>query len=267
VRRFIYDLLGSKSLASKVSLTRYSGVLAYLTANPLTLLRLDLIARYFLDMWKFKPGNKFLFGVYPILSDYNDSAGVMSGHYFHQDLYVANKIFLAGPTKHDDIGSRIDGFVAHVASFREIQIFDIRELSSQVKNVSIVRGDLMKPSNVTTDSLSCLHTLEHFGLGRYGDPIDPDGHLLGFSNMVAMVDKGGTLYLSFPISSIERVEFNAHRVFMPTSILGWSGSEKLELVSFAYVDDLGALHSESSPEEAERASLVYGCGIYEFEKL
>jgi hypothetical protein len=218
-------------------------------------------------MRKFKRENKFLFGVYPILSDYTDRAGVMSGHYFHQDLYVANKIFLASPTKHVDIGSRIDGFVAHVASFREIQIFDIRELSSQVRNVSFVRGDLMKRSNVSTDSLSCLHTLEHFGLGRYGDPIDANGHLLGFSNMVDMVDKGGSLYLSFPISSVERVEFNAHRVFMPTSILGWPDSEKLELMSFAYVDDLGALHSDSSPEEAERASLVYGCGIYEFKKL
>jgi hypothetical protein len=31
------------------------------------------------------------------------------------------------------------------------------------------------------DSLSCLHALEHFGLGRYGDPIDPRGHEKGIT--------------------------------------------------------------------------------------
>ena len=33
------------------------------------------------------------------------------------------------------------------------------------------------------DSISCLHALEHFGLGRYNDPLDPNGHLKGFNNI------------------------------------------------------------------------------------
>jgi len=31
-----------------------------------------------------------------------------------------------------DIGSRVDGFVAHVASFREIEVFDVRPISAQI---------------------------------------------------------------------------------------------------------------------------------------
>ena len=57
-----------------------------------------------------------------ILSDYADSAGTVKGHYFHQDLLVARLIHEHNPKRHIDIASRIDGFVAHVASFREIEV-------------------------------------------------------------------------------------------------------------------------------------------------
>jgi hypothetical protein len=191
----------------------------------------------------------------------------MSGHYFHQDLVVAQKIFEAQPRRHVDVGSRIDGFVAHVATFRPIEIIDIRVIESKVPNISFLLGDLMKPSDIRSDSLSCLHTIEHFGLGRYGDPVDPQGHLKGFENLVQMLEKGGTLYISFPISSDERVEFNAHRVFNPLSILGWKGSESLSLKDFAYVDDSGDVHKDTSPQVAADEKLIYGCGIYTFEKI
>jgi hypothetical protein len=58
----------------------------------------------------------------PILVDYTDNAGSSQGHYFHQDLLVASMICKKNPIKHIDIGSRIDGFVAHVASFRPIEV-------------------------------------------------------------------------------------------------------------------------------------------------
>src|ERR1700687_2885292 len=61
---------------------------------------------------------------YPILTDYDAAAGSASGHYFHQDLLVASFIHDKKPARHIDIGSRIDGFVAHVASFRNIEVMD-----------------------------------------------------------------------------------------------------------------------------------------------
>lgn len=64
--------------------------------------------------------------LYSCLEDKNSQSGTTSGHYFHQDLLVARKIFQHHPKKHVDIGSRVDGFVAHVACFRNIEVLDIR---------------------------------------------------------------------------------------------------------------------------------------------
>ena len=236
--------------------------------NPYAVVALKNIPRYLRERSKFKKLGGHIAANYPIISEFGESAGTMSGHYYHQDLYVAQRVFRANPQRHLDVGSRVDGFVAHVASFREIEILDIRPLESKSKNIKFLQWDLMErmPADQTTDSLSCLHTLEHFGLGRYGDPIDPKGHLKGFQNLIAAVKPGGHFYLSFPIGSIERVEFNAHRVFHPSSPLSWPGSENLKLEEFAFVDDRGDLHENASVDDAVKAELAYGCGIYTFVK-
>src|ERR1700693_5429947 len=127
-----------------------------------------------------------------VLSDYGDQAGIASGHYFHQDLLVASLIHNRNPRRHIDVGSRIDGFVAHVAAFRNIEIIDIRPLKpTGHKNILSLQADLMNESQVlpTADSVSCLHAIEHFGLGRYGDPLDPDGHKKGFKNLLRMLEQ------------------------------------------------------------------------------
>ena len=80
--------------------------------------------------------------MHPCLFDKHEAGGIASGHYFFQDLIVAQKIFLRNPVKHVDIGSRIDGFVAHVATFREIEVFDIRPIQSIINNIKFKKADL-----------------------------------------------------------------------------------------------------------------------------
>ena len=76
---------------------------------------------------------------YMILSDYADSAGTAKGHYFHQDLLVSQLINKHKPIRHIDIASRIDGFVAHVASYRTIEVLDVRPLKeSEHENIKFV---------------------------------------------------------------------------------------------------------------------------------
>jgi hypothetical protein len=106
-----------------------------------------------------------------VLGDFSDSVGVVSRHYFHQDLVVAGYIFASNSERHIDVGSRVDGFVAHVASFRVIEVIDVRPLPVTThSNIQFFKADLMHDvGSELTDSLSCLHALEHFGLGRYGD--------------------------------------------------------------------------------------------------
>lgn len=206
---------------------------------------------------------------YPVWADYRKQAGSSGGDYFHQDLLVASFIHENKPQKHIDVGSRVDGFVAHVAAFRKIQVLDIRPLSPLGhSNIEFIQADLMTAGNhlPRADSVSSLHAIEHFGLGRYGDPVDPDGYQKGFTNLVAMLEVGGTLYMSFPIGRQNEVHFNAHRVFHPRDILNWHASAALQLLRFDYVDDAGNLHQNIDLLGGE-IDVNLGCGIYTFKKV
>jgi hypothetical protein len=229
-------------------------------------LRLKHLRKYLSDKEAFKKAGGVITAVYPIFNECKKQAGVASGHYFHQDLLVASLVNKANPIRHIDVGSSIEGFVAHVASYRNIEVFDIRPLRiSGHEQIKFVQGNLMELEDSLIgicDSLSCLHVLEHFGLGRYGDPIDPDGHRRGFNNLHRMLQKDGMLYISFPIGG-PGVHFNAHRVFKVTEMLEWIKG-KFELVRFDYVDDAGDLHCQATiPLVPE---LKYGCGIYTLRK-
>jgi hypothetical protein len=61
----------------------------------------------------------------------------------------------------------VDGFVAHVSIYREIEVFDIRPLDNKVDGIIFRQADLMKLDEKYIDycdSISCLHAIEHFGL-------------------------------------------------------------------------------------------------------
>jgi len=205
-------------------------------------------------------------GLTASLGDYDSSAGVGSGHYFHQDLLVSRFVFEDNPNQHFDFGSRVDGFIAHLASFREVTMLDIRGL--QVighPQINFKVCDIMKlaEQNVA-ESLSCLHTLEHIGLGRYGDAINPNGHILAFNNLLGFVKPDGLLYLSFPISNSTKVYFNRERIFEPTELLSWS-DQSFKIERFDYVDDEGNLHLNQDLF-GQLPKFDYGCGIYTIKK-
>lgn len=214
----------------------------------------------------------FPFGrFFPCLTERFGSSGNGNSVYFLQDLFVANRVFVNNPKVHIDVGSRIDGFVAHVASFRKVQVFDIRPLSNEIQNVEFVQADMMKklPSELCAccDSLSCLHALEHFGLGRYGDPVCWDGHLRGLNNLTSILKTGGKLYFSVPIG-LQRIEFNAHRVFAVQWLLDYF-SNNYRLDQFSYIDHERIHPNVAVTEEKVMSNYgcVYGCGIFELTKL
>lgn len=208
---------------------------------------------------------------YPCLEDRNSDSGTASGHYFHQDLLIAQKIFDNKPQTHIDIGSRVDGFIAHVASFREIEVLDIRELSQSITNIKPLKLDLMEQINDGfvdyCDSISCLHALEHFGLGRYGDPVKYDGFLIGLENIKKILRAGGKFYLSVPIGP-QRIEFNAHRVFSVKYLISLVFND-YRIDSFSYVNDKGDLFKNTDLQEEKISTnygCEYGCGILELTK-
>lgn len=228
------------------------------------------LPRYVRDLLRFRAGFKGRMELVPCLHDWYEEGGTTKNEYFWQDLLVARKIFEVKPERHVDIGSRVDGFVAHVASFREIEVFDVRPITTQIPGVTFKQADLMKPVTEMAgycDSLSCLHALEHFGLGRYGDPLDPAGFECGLINMSALLRKGGVFYLSVPIG-IDRVEFNANRVFDPRIIINLAAGCTLRLMALTVIrsDFICEDYPLDEQKLAELASHRYALGIFIFEK-
>ena len=118
------------------------------------------------------------------------------------------------------------------------------------------------------DSLSCLHALEHFGLGRYGDPVNYDGYILGINNLYRILRAGGKLYISVPIGP-QRIEFNAHRVFSIDYLLECFAG-RYQLDHFSFVDDQGDFHEKALISEfsvKNNFGCSYGCGILEMTKI
>jgi SAM-dependent methyltransferase len=140
---------------------------------------------------------------------------------------------------------------------------DYRPLKTSLPGLRSVAGDILRLpfADNSLDSASCLHVIEHIGLGRYGDPIDPQGSIKAALELQRIVRPGGKLFLSLPIGR-ERVCFNAHRVHAPDSVIRMFG--QLRLVEFSYVDDAGRFREGQQPAAAN--DLQYGCGLFQFEK-
>lgn len=198
----------------------------------------------------------------PMFEEMHEAAG-SAGAYFFQDQIAARWVYEGKPVRHVDIGSRIDGFIGHLTVFREVEVMDLRPMPVAIPRVHFHQFDLMREIPAewveATDSLSCLHTIEHFGLGRYGDQLDPDGHLKGLIQLKRMVASGGRLILSTPVGH-ERVEFNAHRVFSPATMLSWF-SEGWIIEKSAVIDDALCVSESVGVEALRGASCQTGVGM------
>lgn len=159
--------------------------------------------------------------MWPIISSKYQYAGII-GNYFLQDLWAAKLVIRSGIKSHFDIGSRLDYFIAHLlAADIEVTMIDVREFPGEVENLHTIVDDatnLRQLQDNSIESMSALCSLEHFGLGRYGDPVDPEACFKCFANIQKKLKTGGRLYLSLPIGR-ERVEFNAHRVFYANTVI------------------------------------------------
>ena len=230
---------------------------------------------YFLDYYKFKGRFPGKIGLTPCLHDKSAEGGNVKSEYFWQDLLVAQRIFDRSPRRHVDIGSRIDGFVAHVAAFRQLEVLDIRPIESKIANVIFRQVDFMNVESIAekfgnadgySPSVSCLHALEHFGLGRYGDALNPKGYQEGLENICKLLSPKGTLYLSTPIG-VERVEFNANWVFDPLTIICLAQKNGLSLNRLTIIASEGVVAELTTVSEISKfGSQQYNLGLFEFHK-
>jgi len=180
---------------------------------------------------------------------------------------VSKKIYESNPSSHLDIGSRVDGLVAHLASFRKLDFLDVRSVdTSPHENINSIKKNIMNldTSNFDKkyDSISSIGVISHVGLGRYGDEIDPHGHIKAIKSITKLLDKNGTIYVMVPVGK-KRTEFNAHRVFAPEDIIEIFNNNGCKFIEFSLVDDEGNLHIDCDLQLSK--DLDFGGGIFIFK--
>jgi SAM-dependent methyltransferase len=186
-------------------------------------------------------------------------------HYVYHTGWAARVLAKTKPKKHVDISSSL--YFASIASaFVPIEFYDYRPAKIELENLSTNHADLLKLQfeDESIKSLSCMHVIEHIGLGRYGDPLDPSGDLKAISELKRVLKSGGNLLFVVPVGK-PKIMFNAHRIYSYDQIISYF--PKLKLKQFALIaenpSDGEILYS---PQKSIVEKQKYGCGCFWFEK-
>jgi SAM-dependent methyltransferase len=182
--------------------------------------------------------------------------------YFYQDSWAARRILQTRPVEHVDVGSRVD-FAGILSASIPVTFIDIRPLKVRLANLRTAGGSILQLplSDASVRSLSCLHVIEHVGLGRYGDPMDPSGSRKAGAELARVLAPGGNLFLGVPVGR-ERVCFNAHRVHAPKTILDYF--KGLDLIEFSCVVGDGCYLERADPLSTDLGYAA--CGLFWFAK-
>ncbi|MGO8733208.1 MAG: DUF268 domain-containing protein [Terriglobia bacterium] len=186
-------------------------------------------------------------------------------HYIYHTAWAARVLAETRPLKHVDISSSLF-FIGIASAFIPIDFYDYRPAQLRMEGVCCRHADLLRLpfEDGSIGSLSCMHTIEHIGLGRYGDAMDPEGDLKAIRELKRSLAPGGSLLIAVPIG-VPRILFNAHRVYSYEQIL--SHFEGLTLKEFALIpanEARGGLVRNAPPSMV--ADETYACGCFWFTK-
>jgi SAM-dependent methyltransferase len=199
--------------------------------------------------------------VYPCLGD-KLTQTPFDQHYTYHPAWAARVLAQTKPELHVDISS-ILSFGTIVSAFVPVKFYDYRPANIQLPNYESDSADLTKLSFADNliSSLSCMHTIEHIGLGRYGDPLDADGDRKAIEELKRVLKPGGDLLFVTPVGK-PTIAFNAHRIYSYEQIIEYFSP--LTIKEFSLIPDSGGLIENADP--ALVAAQQYGCGCFWFKK-
>ncbi|HTI80190.1 MAG TPA: DUF268 domain-containing protein [Acetobacteraceae bacterium] len=181
-------------------------------------------------------------------------------HYTYHPAWAARILMRTKPAEHVDISS-ILAFATMISAFIPTRFYDFRPAPLDLPGLSCGSADLtaLPFADGSVASLSCMHVIEHIGLGRYGDPLDADGDLKAIRELVRVLAPGGNLLVVAPVGR-PRVQFNAHRIYDHEQLA--RAFAPLELVEFALIEERGERGLIVSPDPALVHAQDYGCGCF-----
>lgn len=186
-------------------------------------------------------------------------------HYVYHTSWAARKVKEIDAKEHVDISSSLY-FSGIVSAFKPVRFYDFRPAKLNLSNLVSEPANLLSLpfENDSVDSLSCMHTVEHVGLGRYGDEIDPDGDLTAVKELSRVVSVGGSLLFVVPIGK-PRIQFNAHRVYSYEMVVRMFPN--LIIKEFSLIPDnaleAGMIYNATKEMADDQ---IYGCGCFLFVK-
>ena len=166
---------------------------------------------------------------FPCLSDNLDHTP-LDPTYFFQDSWAAKKIYEIKPKHHYDVGSSAKT-IGILSQFVPITMIDIRPIELELENLYFQKGSILELpfKDNSLESISSLCVVEHIGLGRYGDPLDPFGSEKAIEELKRVLKVEGVILFSVPVDDENKIYFNAHRAFTRDYILElFRGFELLE---------------------------------------
>lgn len=185
-------------------------------------------------------------------------------HYVYHTAWAVRRLAEHRPHQHIDVSSSIY-FAALGSAIVPMRHIDFRPPSLSLDGLEVGAGDLMALplADNSVASLSCMHVVEHVGLGRYGDPLDPVGDVKAAHELARVLAPGGRFYFVVPVGR-SRVCFNGHRVYNFQTVR--SLFPGLELDEWALVPDdpSAGLLRNAAPELVDAQQ--YGCGCFAFRK-
>lgn len=186
-------------------------------------------------------------------------------HYIYHPAWAARIIKQINPELHIDISSTLY-FSSMLSAFVPVHFYDFRPANLTLSNLKTGKADLLSLpfSDNSIKSISCMHTVEHIGLGRYGDQIDPIGDLKAIRELKRVLAPGGSLLFVVPIGK-PKIMFNAHRIYSYSQIISYFNDLKIE--EFSLLPDNAfevGIIKDATKEMAD--SQNYGCGCFWFKK-
>ncbi len=196
----------------------------------------------------------------------NDDTGHLpfDAHYVYHTAWAARVVAQLRPVKHVDISS-YTYFATLTSAFVPVEFYDYRPANIHLSNLHCGAADLCELNfeNASLPSLSCMHTIEHIGLGRYGDPLDANGDRRALSELQRVVSHSGSLLVVVPVGK-PRIQFNAHRIYDPRMIEECLPEMQLRNMAMLPDDANQGLIENPSREEVLRQR--YACGCFWFTK-